>query len=166
MESLNLLYENSTIIKAKKIIISNKELVDNENFPKLFISSSSTKIPSSNKILLEIKDLNTKYELEEIEELDHVKSLAKLLKDKKLLSNYARNNNTEARIKKILEWKSNEAKWNFSSSLSSISKATIKDFDIELFLELKFENDNEIDKLKINCDKTSHLKIEKTKLNH
>jgi len=160
LESLNLLYENSTIIKAKKIIISNKELVDNENFPKLFISSSSTKIPSSNKILLEIKDLNTKYELEEIEELDHVKSLAKLLKDKKLLSNYARNNNTEARIKKILEWKSNGAKWNFSRSLSSISKAAIKDFDIELFLELKFENDNEIDKLKINCDKTSHLKIE------
>lgn len=160
LESLNLLYENSTILKAKKIIISNKELVDNENCPKLFMSSSSTKIPSSNTILLEIKDLNTKYESKEMKELDYVKSLAKLLKDKKLLSNYARNDNTEARIKKILEWKSNEAKWNFSRSLSSISKATTKDFDIELVLELKLENDNEIDKLKINCDNTSYLKIE------
>jgi hypothetical protein len=163
LESLNLLYENSKIIKAKKIIISNNELTDNENFPKLLISSSSTKIPSSNTILLEIEDLNKKYESKEMEESDYVKNLARLLKDRKLLSNHAHDHNIENRIKKILKWKTNEFEFElkFCENLSSVSKATIKDFDIEIFLELKLDFENEIDKFKINCDQTSYLKIEK-----
>jgi len=161
LSSLKLLYENSKILKAKKTIISNKEVIDNENFPRLLNSSTSSRIPCSSGNLEKIQALINKiqsFKLSEAAYFDQsLNDLVKLLKVEHLISARLQANNIKNRIKSTLNWKPTKYKNIYSDHLQTRSKFTMEEFEIKKYFESKLNNDKK--NLNINCAMDVHLQI-------